>query len=164
VNPLLSTERCELHRLKESDSHHIKKLYDNEQVRKYLGGTVNDESFKKRFHEMIHSPNKEHYWTIFNKSSKGFVGMVFLDTYHDGVHTEMGYQFLPEFWGEGIAREVINKVLHYGFRTVELDKVVAETQSINKASCKLLLSVGMSLEKKIQRFGNEQSVFAIWDS
>ncbi|MCA0147235.1 GNAT family N-acetyltransferase [Rossellomorea vietnamensis] len=160
MKPLLSTERCELHRLKKSDSHHIKKLYDNEQVRKYLGGTVNEESFKQRFHDMIHSPNKEYHWTIFNKSSQEFVGMVFLDTYHDGIHTEIGYQFLPEFWGRGIAREVINKVLHYGIHTMQLDRVMAETQSQNKASCKLLLSVGMRLENKIQRFGNEQSVFA----
>ncbi|MGG4170087.1 GNAT family N-acetyltransferase [Rossellomorea vietnamensis] len=158
---MLSTERCEFHMLKKSDSHHIKKLYDNEQVRKYLGGTVTEESFKQRFHEMIHSSNKEHYWTIFNNSSQEFVGMVFLDTYHDEVHTEIGYQFLPEFWGRGIAREVISRVLHYGIHTMELDKVMAETQSQNKASCKLLLSVGMRLEKKIQRFGNEQSVFVI---
>lgn len=158
---MLFTERCELHVLKESDSYHLKKLYDNVQVRKYLGGTVNEESFKQRFNEMIHSPNKEYYWTIFNKSSQEFVGMVFLDTYHDGIHTEIGYQFLPEFWGKGIAREVINSVLHYGFHTVKLDKVMAETQSQNMASCKLLLSVGMSLEKKIQRFGNEQTVFVI---
>ena len=147
--------------LKESDSHHIKKLYDNEQVRKYLGGTVTEESFKQRFHEMIHSSNKEHYWTVFNNSSQEFVGMVFLDTYHDGVHTEIGYQFLPEFWGKGIAREVINKVLHYGIHIMQLDRIIAETQSQNKASCKLLLPVGMRLEEKIQRFGNEQSVFAM---
>lgn len=147
--------------LKESDSHHMKKLYDNEQVRKYLGGTVTEESFKKRFYEMVHSPNKEHYWTIFNKSSQEFVGMVFLDTYHDGIYTEIGYQFLPEFWGKGIAKEVISRVLHYGLHTIKLDKVMAETQSQNKASCKLLLSVGMRLENKIQRFGNEQSVFGI---
>jgi len=147
--------------LKESDSYLIKKLYDNEQVRKYLGGTVNEESFKQRFHEMVQSPNKKHYWSVFNENSQEFVGMVFLDTYHDGIHTEIGFQLLPEFWGKGVAREVITTVLHYGFRTVKLDKVMAETQSQNKASCKLLLSVGMRLEKKIQRFGNEQSVFAI---
>lgn len=82
-------------------------------------------------------------------------------TYHDGVHTEIGYQFLPQFWGKGIAKEVISRVLHYGLNTMKLDKVMAETQSQNKASCKLLLSVGMRFEKKIQRFGSEQSVFAI---
>jgi [ribosomal protein S5]-alanine N-acetyltransferase len=158
---MVFTERCELHILNDSDTYRIKKLYDNEHVRKYLGGTVSEESFKHRFDEMQHSPNKEHYWTIFNKSTQEFMGMVFLDTYHDGVHTEIGYQFLPEFWGKGFAREVIKAVIQYGFQTKELKKVVAETQSQNQASCRLLVSVGMRFEGTIQRFGNEQSIFSI---
>ncbi|MCE0554880.1 GNAT family N-acetyltransferase [Bacillus thuringiensis] len=33
------------------------------------------------------------------------MGFVFLDTYHDGINTEIGYQFLPEFWGQGYAKK-----------------------------------------------------------
>ncbi|WP_226673414.1 GNAT family N-acetyltransferase [Rossellomorea aquimaris] len=158
---MVTIERCELHILNKDDTYRIKKLYDDDRVRKYLGGTVSEESFTHRFNEMLHSSNKEHYWTIFNKSTQEFMGMVFLDTYHDGVQTEIGYQFLPEFWGKGFAREVIKAVIQYGFETMGLDKVVAETQSQNQASCRLLISVGMRFEGTIQRFGNEQSIFSI---
>jgi len=38
---------------------------------------------------------------------------------------------------------------------------VAETQSANKASCKLLEKLGMNLKQIVQRFGAEQSIYCI---
>ena len=158
---MLLTKRCELHVMSESHEQHIKKLYENEQVRKYLGGTVNEEVYRIRFTDMLHSKNSDLHWAVFEKGTREFMGLVFLDTYHDGVQTEIGYQFLPEFWGQGFGREVITKVIDYGFHTLALDKIVAETQSQNNGSCRLLTSVGMIVEEKLERFGNEQSRFSI---
>lgn len=42
-----------------------------------------------------------------------------------------------------------------------LTKIVAETQSANKASCRLLKRIGMDLEETVERFGAEQSIFSI---
>ncbi|WP_240904059.1 GNAT family N-acetyltransferase [Bacillus sp. N1-1] len=110
---------------------------------------------------MIHSLNSSSYWTVFLKESQEFIGIVFLDTYHDGVKTEVGYQFLPEFWGRGYAREVVTRVIEYGFSELNLDEIVAETQTRNTASCSLLQKVGMTRGDQLERFGEEQSTFRL---
>jgi [ribosomal protein S5]-alanine N-acetyltransferase len=157
----MDTERCQLSVISENDYEQIKKLYLNEQVRKYLGGTVNEESYKVRFQSMLDSENRSLHWSVFLKESNEFIGLVFLDTYHDGTSTEIGYQLLPEFWGKGYAREVIEHVLDYGFHTLGLTTIVAETQTLNLASCGLLQRVGMKLEETLERFGNQQSKYSL---
>lgn len=155
------SKRCKLQLISKNDFNHIKQLYENEEVRKYLGGIINEEAYKHRFFDMLNSKNSNLHWTVFLKDSKEFIGIVFLDTYHDGINTEIGYQFLPKFWGRGLASEVIEEVLNYGFNFLSLTTIVAETQSRNKASCGLLKKVGMTFEETIERFGNQQSKFSM---
>lgn len=158
---MINSGRCELQMISENDYNHIKKLYENEEVRKYLGGIINEEAYKHRFYDMLNSKNSHLHWSVFIKDSKEFIGIVFLDTYHDGINTEIGYQFLPKFWGRGLANEVIEEVLNYGFNFLNLTTIVAETQSRNLASCGLLIKVGMTFEETIERFGNQQSKFSM---
>jgi len=89
------------------------------------------------------------------------VGLVSLDSYHDGINTEISYQLLPEWWNKGLATEVITEVLLLSFNKLKLTKIMAETQSANKASCRLLEKVGMRLERTLIRFGKEQSVYTL---
>ncbi len=157
----MNTERCELRVFSETDKQHVKMLYKSEEVRKYLGGTVGDETFEQGFNSMFHSQNSSSYWTVFLKESHEFIGIVFLDTYHDEVKTEVGYQFLPEFWGQGYAREVVTRVIEYGFSELNLDEIVAETQTRNTSSYRLLQKVGMTCVGQLERFGEEQSMFQL---
>ncbi|WP_273833949.1 GNAT family N-acetyltransferase [Guptibacillus sedimenti] len=157
----MNTVRCELRLFLETDKQHVKRLYKSEQVRKYLGGTVDDETFEQGFNSMINSQKTSSYWTVFLRNSKEFIGIVFLDTYRDGVKTEVGYQFLPEFWGHGYAGEVVTDVIEYGFNELNLDEIVAETQTQNTSSCRLLQKVGMTCVGQLERFGEEQSVFQL---
>ncbi|MGD6960509.1 GNAT family N-acetyltransferase [Rossellomorea aquimaris] len=158
---MIYSDRCELRIISKNDDFYIRKLYENEQVRKYLGGTVGEEAYKLRFDDMLHSKNRTFHWTVFLRDTKEFIGLVFLDTYHDGINTEIGYQFLPEYWGRGYAKEVITRVLEHGFSTLNLPRIVAETQTSNTASCVLLRKMGMTLEEQLERFGNQKSKFIL---
>ncbi|MNN68748.1 hypothetical protein D3C81_1844810 [compost metagenome] len=51
--------------------------------------------------------------------------------------------------------------MDYAFKELKLSKLVAETQKANKASCRLLTKLGMSIEESIYRFGAEQYIFSI---
>ena len=61
----------------------------------------------------------------------------------------------------GIASEVVNEIIKYALYDLNYPIVLAETQTANIASCKLLEKVGMKLERKIQRFGEEQAIYSI---
>ncbi|MGD7049373.1 GNAT family N-acetyltransferase [Rossellomorea marisflavi] len=73
----------------------------------------------------------------------------------------MSYQFLPEHWGKGYAKEAVAAVLTYGFQKLELQRIVAETQVLNERSSRLLENLGMKVEEEVERFGARQEIYAL---
>lgn len=63
--------------------------------------------------------------------------------------------------GYGYATQALEFVLNYSFNELNLKKVIAETQTQNKASIKLLERVGMIFGKSVERFGSNQSIFLL---
>lgn len=160
---MIVTKRCNLIRLQESDYDDVKKLYVNHEVRRYLGGTIDDDNIlKSKLTEILKNSNIDSIYLIIRLiDSNEFIGLASLDKYHDSKNTEISYQFLPQWWGTGIATEVIGELIDYAFCDLGLDKLVAETQTANVSSCKLLEKVGMKIESNIKRFGAEQTVYSI---
>lgn len=158
---MYETNRCRLTKIQESDYEEVKKLYTDERVRQFLGGIVEEKIYRIKFSDMCGANNNSFYWTIRQKDDNQFIGLVSLDLHHDGISTEISYQLLPKWWGYGYATEIVQEVISYAFKELGLKKIVAETQSANKSSCKLLKRSGMVLEETIERFGAEQSIFSI---
>lgn len=104
------------------------------------------------------------YWAVRKKHTGDFMGLISLDSHHDGLHLEISYQFLPQWWGKGYATEAVQLIINYGLNELKLSKIVAETQTANISSCKLLERVGMELEQTISRFGAEQAIYSIKSS
>ena len=159
---MVETERCFINTLGARDYKEVKELYENQEVRKYLGGIRSGNSFREVFEEMINSAGGDsYYWTVRDKHSDKFVGLVSLDPHHEGVHLEVSYQLLPNWWGKGYAKEVVTWIVNYALNELKQSKVLAETQTANKSSCILLEKVGMKFERKVNRFGAEQAIYSI---
>ena len=159
---MFESERCFINTLEARDYKEMKELYENQEVRKFLGGVRNENSIKEVFEEMLNSAGEgSYYWTVRDKYSNNFVGLVSLDPHHEGVHLEVSYQFLPNWWGKGFAKEVVTWIVNYALNELKQSKVLAETQTANKSSCILLEKIGMKLERKVNRFGAEQAIFSI---
>ncbi|RXJ04422.1 N-acetyltransferase [Anaerobacillus alkaliphilus] len=158
---MLETNRCVLSLIHKDDYEDVKKLYLDERVREYLGGTVTEERVKGSFTSIIEADDGSLYFVAREKATKQFIGTVSLDTHHDGVSTEVSYQLLPEWWGAGYATEVVKEVIQYGFTELQLPELVAETQAANEASCRLLERLGMTVKENVQRFGAEQVIYVV---
>jgi len=133
----------------------------NTDIRRYLGGILEEDTIKKTFLNMVHQKMAGLNLIVKEKSTHTFVGLISLDTYHDGISTEVSYQFLPKWWGKGIGSEVVEEVINYAFKSLNLPEVIAETQTANKPSCKLLEKLGMNLRETLLRFGEEQAVYCL---
>lgn len=158
----METLRCSLSRLNENDYEDLKIIYTNENVRKYLGGSIPEEHTYGKFLDTLQrSKQGAHYWIVRLNDLNSCIGFVSLDSHLDGIHTEVSYEFLPEWWGHGYAREVIQEILSYAFNELSLSKVIAETQTANRSSCSLLEKLGMQLEETVQRYGAEQAIYSI---
>lgn len=134
-------------------------LYTDEQVRRYLGGPRTREQARIRFQDYLTSPNANRVWAVRLKADNRFIGTVDLQEHHDGIDTEISYLFLPTSWGNGYAGEAVRAILTYAMDELGLSRVIAETQTANLASCRLLERCGMTRERTLTRFGAEQAIY-----
>lgn len=70
----------------------------------------------------------------------GFCGLKHLPEL-DAV--DVGYRFLPEYWGRGLATEACSASIAFGFETLGLDEIIGLVLPENAASIRVLAKVGM---------------------
>ncbi|MEV5030633.1 GNAT family N-acetyltransferase [Paenibacillus sp. LPE1-1-1.1] len=145
-----------------SDYEHVKKLYADVNVRKYLGGIIPEIHALNKFMETLDRANRHQsfYWAVTLKENNTFIGLVSLENHRDGLHMEVSYEFSPNNWGHGYAEEVIRRLILYAFKELNQSKLIAEIQSANLSSCRLLEKVGMKAEQTLYRYGAEQVITA----
>ncbi len=82
----------------------------------------------------------------------GTCGLFRRETLED---VDIGYAFLPEFWGQGFAYEAAAAMLKYGRETLGLPKIVGMTAPWNDSSARLLEKLGLRFERMIEMPGFE---------
>jgi len=157
---MLSTERCTLCNLCESDFSDAVKLFTDEQVRKYLGGAISQEQAYDKLYRWINN-NEDLYFCVRFNLTNDFIGIVSVSPHHDSRTKELSYQFLPDWWGRGIAKETLRGMLAYLKGATDIEELLAETQSLNMRSCRLLENLGFEIFNTVQRFGAEQRIYKI---
>jgi RimJ/RimL family protein N-acetyltransferase len=70
----------------------------------------------------------------------GFSGFKYLPTLDE---VDLGYRFLPEYWGQGLATESGSACILYGFETMGLDHIIALVKPENTRSVRVLEKLGM---------------------
>lgn len=139
-------------------------LWRNENVRSFLGGTVSDELISQKLtaiqnHWDLHQFGQ---WAVIEKNSNLIAGLCGLLYSEDGV--EISYMFFPQFWGQGIACEAVIASINYGFKTLQMESIIAITQAANTKSCQLLTRIGMNFIKNFMRFNAIQYLYQITKS
>lgn len=154
----IETERCIITELKPNDFQEAVNLFTDESVRQYLGGTISEEVALKKLDTWLNKKDSL-YFCVRISQSKVFVGIISITEYHNNNFKELSYQFLPEFWGMGIAEESIKTILQFLKNNTTIRELIAETQSKNIKSCRLLERLGFCVENKVIRFGEEQNIY-----
>jgi RimJ/RimL family protein N-acetyltransferase len=90
----------------------------------------------------------------------GICGLVKRDFLED---VDIGFAFLPGFWGKGYAFEAASAVKAHAQSVLGLKRIVAITSEDNQASAKLLDKLGLHFEGMIPYAGTDEEVrlFAI---
>jgi RimJ/RimL family protein N-acetyltransferase len=77
----------------------------------------------------------------------GMCGLIKRDTLED---VDIGYAFLPDFWGRGYAVEAAQAVMSHAKEVLELKRVVAIVDPANVGSIRVLEKLGMVFEKMVK--------------
>jgi ribosomal-protein-alanine N-acetyltransferase len=152
------TLRCGLGALTELDAPDILRLVQSEECRRYLGGPVDVAAFPNRFRAMLED-GATHQWVVRLTDAGQFAGLLSLGPHHDGQDLEVSYQFLPEFWGHGVASESLRALMIEAREQFSLESVIAETQTANTRSIRLLERLGFQQERILIRFDAEQAIY-----
>lgn len=141
-----------LHPVVDEDAVFLRQLYCDAQVRRYLGGPSGCLDLLAQARRVI--------WYRVICAAGEPAGSVALSHHCDGG-IEVSYQLLPEYWGQGVARLAVSQALIHGFHTLRLSQVLAETQSRNAPSLRLLARLGFTELRRVQRFGAQQVICGV---
>jgi [ribosomal protein S5]-alanine N-acetyltransferase len=72
---------------------------------------------------------------------------------------DLGYRFLPQYWGQGIATEASHAVVTYGFDHQGLDLMRAFTMVGHTKSIRVLSKLGFEFEKRDHYPGETKNIY-----
>ena len=77
----------------------------------------------------------------------GLCGLIRRDTLDD---VDIGFAFLPDYWGRGYAHEAAAATMAYGRTVLRLPRIVAIVSPDNQASIRLLEKLGLRYERNLR--------------
>lgn len=147
----LETERLILRKFEQSDADRLFLLDSNPEVVKYVG-TPPSTDIKESEHiiKIIQQQYKDTgvgRLAVIEKESNlliGWSGLKFIIREVNGYENvyELGYRFLPEFWGKGYATESAKASLDFGFNDLDRDVIYACAHFENDSSNHILIKLG----------------------
>ncbi|MEM9548389.1 MAG: GNAT family N-acetyltransferase [Bacteroidota bacterium] len=148
---VLETERLVLREITLDDKKQMFRLHSDPSVQKYTGESVIEsiEEMEKAIKSRVHNYKKYGYgrWATFLKNEMQYVGWAGLAYLPEFDEIDLGYRFLPEYWGMGIGTEASRAILDYGFDHLHLERIIAIAMKENKASIRIMEKVGMEFDK-----------------
>lgn len=154
LNPI-ETERLILRPLVAEDVHRLFLLDSNPQVMKYVGQPVLTEPSQSRaVIEMIQAQYEKFgigRFAVIEKESNlliGWAGLKFVDYEVNGHQDfyEIGYRFLPEFWGKGYATESNKPFVGRAFNEMGVKELFAYAHEGNAGSHHVLQKLGFEIQ------------------
>lgn len=155
---LFTSERLGYRLLKESDFEDWFLLDSNPEVRSFFpNGTLDSQSIKEKIKKSIEFYNSTGIgqFTTLDLATGEFVGRCGFGLLPAG-EIEVGYVFLPKFWGKGLASEALIALINWAKLNIHAtDYITALTPVNHIASERVMQKAGMEFYKKDFKDGEE---------
>jgi RimJ/RimL family protein N-acetyltransferase len=160
---ILETDRLILRRLSTEDAEFILRLLNEPSWLRFIGNkgvrTVEDARayILKGPVEMYSRLGFGLYLVELKEegSSIGICGLIKRDSLED---VDLGFAFLPKYWGRGYAYEAASAVMTYGGNVIGLKRIVAITSVDNDSSARLLEKLGLRFEGMVKLSNDSEEV------
>ena len=162
--PVMETARLELRRLTKDDAAFVLELVNEPSWLRFIGDR-NVHSLEDAAAYIAKGPLESYekngfglYLVAVKESGEpaGMCGLIRRDTL---PHPDIGFAFLPRFWGRGYAHEAAAAVLDYGRASLGLaGPILAIVNPDNERSIALLEKLGMNFEGPFRLPGEEQDI------
>jgi [ribosomal protein S5]-alanine N-acetyltransferase len=160
---MIDTPRLHLREFTEADFAALMAVVSNPEVMRFSEGVEDEATVRARLDSFIHSYRTRGYgkWAVEEKSTGQLIGYCGFGTEEiDGaMMPELGYRFLPNFWGRGLATEAALACSHYAETNHCFPHYVGFTHPGNTGSQNVLRKVGLKYVGERQYHGYTVVVF-----
>lgn len=144
----LSSDRLFYYQFQESEYEEYASWYCNDLVMKNITGKgLTEQETSERFLKSL-AINKKYpgmgFFAVREKQNRQFVGIAKLVFLQETL-VEIGYGFLPEYWGKGYASELLQFFISYGHKSLFINQFLAIVNTENSASKRVLDKHGFLL-------------------
>ena len=148
----LETDRLVLRRFIESDVDNLLDLDGDPEVMRFITGgkpTPRDVIRNETLPRFLHSYERFEgfgVWAAIERSTGEFVGWFEFYPWKDvgPDEVELGYRLRRSAWGKGYATEGSRALIRKGFTELGVQRVVAETMTVNAASRRVMEKAGLT--------------------
>ncbi|AET57035.1 acetyltransferase [Paenibacillus terrae HPL-003] len=107
-------------------------------------GKLNKLNKLNKLHELSHSP---------------LLGIASFQQWNENAgEAQLGYILDRPFWGQGLATEVVEEMLRFGFGSLKLSRIEGRCQEDNQASVRVLIKNKMRLLRTIHAYDHSGEV------
>ena len=148
---MIKTSRLILRTIIPADIDHVYAGLSHPNVVRYYGFRCNnyeDAQRQMQWYADLEDAGTGKWWAICSGIDQGFLGAAgFNDLNKSHAVAQIGFWLLPEAWGNGYMKEALPFIIQYGFDKMNLQTIVAEVESNNISSKKVLESNGFIYQR-----------------
>lgn len=155
----IETTRTYIREFELNDAEAVLKFNGNPLVTKYTGdaGMVTniDDAYSVITNVWLKEYKQHGYgrWAVVDKASDKVIGFCGLKYIPEMAMPDIGYRFLPEFWGKGYATETAVATVDYCREQLNITELFGDVMEQNTASVKLLKKLGLKFNGYIVEHG-----------
>jgi ribosomal-protein-alanine N-acetyltransferase len=161
--PELDTGRLTLRRLEPADAPFVVRLLNEPSYLENIGdrGVRNVEDAARYLRDGPFAMYERYgfgLWHVTRRSDGAAVGMCGLLKRDILPDVDIGYAYLPAFWGQGYGFEAADAVLAHALRKFGLKRIIGVVSAGNAASIRVLEKLGMRFERMVSMHAGEADV------
>ena len=163
ILPELETSRLVLRRLVSDDAPFLISLLNQPSFIANIGdrGVRTAEDAHRYLRDGPHAMYERYgfgLWHVARKVDGTGIGMCGLLKRDNLPDVDVGYAYLPEFWGQGYAVEAAAATLRHGARKFGLTRIIGVVSEGNSGSIRVLEKIGMRFERLFPLHPGEREV------
>ena len=165
-NLIIETERLLIRPFTVEDIEPSYAMNLDAEVSKYTadGGVVSKAEIERRIKENVFGDYEKYGYgrlAVELKSEGKFIGFTGLKYLKDLDEVDLGYRFMKEYWGKGIATESARAIVKFGFEDLMLKRLVAMVLPENIGSINVLEKLNFQYEKDIIENNQPAKLYSI---
>lgn len=137
--------------LRKDDRDHFFLLNGSQEVMRYVRPVKTKEESDAHFEKiwaLSFSDPSNGAWVVEDRETGAFMGTFGIFPFEEKPgHSQLGYSFIPEYWGRGLGTELVKAGLAYFTSKAVQHEIFAVTDPQNKASVRVLEKSGFILHE-----------------